>query len=115
MIQAIGAFRVAGIVDDNPALTGTSVLGVPVLGTREALPALRERGIGLAANGVGGIINIEICVKLFELLEPRTDLPSPCCVTPVPQSNLPPCWKTACRCLPMPISGLRRSCGKSAW
>lgn len=68
MIQAIGAFRVVGIVDDNPALTGTSVLGVPVLGTRDALPALLRQGIFLAANGVGGIINIEIRVKLFELL-----------------------------------------------
>lgn len=68
MIQAIGAFGVAGIVDDNPALTRTSVLGVPVLGTRDALPGLLEQGIFLAANGVGGIINIEIRVKLFELL-----------------------------------------------
>ncbi len=68
MIQAVGAFRVAGIVDDNPALTGTSVLGAPVLGTRDALPSLVERGVFLAANGVGGIINIEIRVKLFELL-----------------------------------------------
>lgn len=69
MIQAIGAFRVAGIVDDNPALTGSSVLGVSVLGTRDALPGLLEQGVFLAANGVGGIINIEIRVKLFELLE----------------------------------------------
>ncbi len=68
MIQAIGAFRVAGIVDDNPALTGSSVLGVSVLGTRQALPGLLEQGVLLAANGVGGIINIEIRVKLFELL-----------------------------------------------
>ncbi len=68
MIQAVGAFGVAGIVDDNPALTGTSVLGVPVLGTRAALPDLLEQGVFLAANGVGGIINIEIRVKLFELL-----------------------------------------------
>lgn len=68
MIQAMGAFGVAGIVDDNPALSGVSVLGVPVLGTREVLPGLLERGVFLAANGVGGIINIEIRVKLFELL-----------------------------------------------
>lgn len=68
MIQAIGAFRVAGIVDDNPSLTGSSVLGVPVLGTRDSLPSLLEQGVFLAANGVGGIINIEIRVKLFELL-----------------------------------------------
>lgn len=68
MIQAIGAFRVAGIIDDNPALTGSSVLGISVLGTRQALPGLLEQGVLLAANGVGGIINIEIRVKLFELL-----------------------------------------------
>lgn len=68
MLQAIGVFRVAGIVDDNPALRGTSVLGVPVLGTREVLPALRERGVVLAANGVGGIINIDVRVRLFDLL-----------------------------------------------
>lgn len=69
MIQAIGAFRLAGIVDDNPALSGTSVLEIPVLGTRAVLPQLLEQGVHLAANGVGGIINIEIRVKLFELLE----------------------------------------------
>jgi sugar O-acyltransferase (sialic acid O-acetyltransferase NeuD family) len=68
MVQAIGAFRIAGILDDNAALTGTSVLGIPVLGTRAVLPQLLEQGVRLAANGVGGIINIDIRVKLFELL-----------------------------------------------
>jgi sugar O-acyltransferase (sialic acid O-acetyltransferase NeuD family) len=68
MAQAIGAFRIAGIVDDNAALTGASVLGIPVLGTRALLPQLLEQGVRLAANGVGGIINIDIRVKLFELL-----------------------------------------------
>jgi sugar O-acyltransferase (sialic acid O-acetyltransferase NeuD family) len=68
MAQAIAAFRMAGIVDDNiPA--GTSVLGLPVLGGREVLPGLLERGIQLAANGVGGIIDINVRVRLFELLE----------------------------------------------
>jgi sugar O-acyltransferase (sialic acid O-acetyltransferase NeuD family) len=68
MAQAIAAFRIAGIVDDNiPA--GTSVLGLPVLGGREVLPGLLERGIQLAANGVGGIIDINVRVRLFELLE----------------------------------------------
>jgi sugar O-acyltransferase (sialic acid O-acetyltransferase NeuD family) len=68
MAQAIAAFRIAGIVDDNiPA--GTSVLGLPVLGGREVLPGLLERGVRLAANGVGGIIDINVRVRLFELLE----------------------------------------------
>lgn len=68
MIQAIGAFPLIGIVDDNPALVGQSVLGVPVLGGREKLSVLHEQGVLLAANGVGGIINIEVRVKLFDLL-----------------------------------------------
>ncbi|HEY3310096.1 MAG TPA: NeuD/PglB/VioB family sugar acetyltransferase [Anaerolineales bacterium] len=68
MVLSIGAFRIAGIVDDNPDLTGTSVLGIPVLGTRDVLPVLYEQGVRLAANGVGGIINIGVRVKLFELL-----------------------------------------------
>jgi sugar O-acyltransferase (sialic acid O-acetyltransferase NeuD family) len=68
MVQAIGAFRIAGIIDDNAALTGNSVLGIPVLGTRDVLPQLVEKGVRLAANGVGGIIDINIRMKLFELL-----------------------------------------------
>jgi len=68
MVQAIGAFQIAGIVDDK-VTAGTKVLGVPILGPREVIPQLVERGLKLAANGVGGIIDINIRVKLFELLE----------------------------------------------
>ncbi|MEJ5223115.1 MAG: NeuD/PglB/VioB family sugar acetyltransferase [Anaerolineales bacterium] len=67
MVQAIGAFRIAGIIDDGiPA--GTEILGFRVLGGREALPGLVEQGIRLAANGVGGIIDINVRVRLFELM-----------------------------------------------
>ena len=68
MANALRAFQIAGIVDDNPALLGTNVLGIPVLGTRDFLPELYERGVRLAANGVGGIINIGIRIRLFELM-----------------------------------------------
>lgn len=68
MAQAIGAFRIAGIIDDNAALAGTSVLGISVLGTRAVLPQLVAQGIHLAANGVGGIIDIGVRIRLFELL-----------------------------------------------
>lgn len=68
MIMANGKFRLAGIVDDNiPA--GTRVLDIPVLGPREILPQLVERGLTKAANGVGGIIDINIRVKLFHFME----------------------------------------------
>ncbi len=68
MAQAIGAFRIAGILDDNTALTGTSVLGIPVLGTGKLLPQLSAQGIHLAANGVGGIIDIGVRARIFERL-----------------------------------------------
>ncbi len=68
MLLAVGAYRIAGIIDDNPLLSGTSVLGIPVLGTRQLLPDLYQQGIRLAANGVGGIINIGIRIRLFEML-----------------------------------------------
>jgi len=68
MAQALFTFNVIGIIDDNPALANTSVLDIPVLGTRALLPALYAQGLRLAANGVGGIIDINIRVKLFELL-----------------------------------------------
>jgi sugar O-acyltransferase (sialic acid O-acetyltransferase NeuD family) len=68
LIMAMGKFQLAGIVDDNiPA--GTLVLETPVYGAREVLPQLVERGLTKAANGVGGIIDINIRVKLFDLME----------------------------------------------
>jgi UDP-perosamine 4-acetyltransferase len=68
MVQAIGAHQIAGILDDNPALAGKSVLGIPVLGGRGLLPLLRQKGLSLAANGVGGILDIAVRVRLFEML-----------------------------------------------
>ncbi len=69
MVRQLGDYSIAGIIDDNPALSGTMVLDVPVLGTRALLPTLKEQGVNLAANGVGGIIDINVRVKVFEALE----------------------------------------------
>ena len=69
MVKQIGKYASAGILDDDKLLTGTQVLGIPVLGTRAVLPMLVEQGVKLAANGVGGIIDIAVRVRIFELLE----------------------------------------------
>lgn len=69
IVRQSGEYAIAGIVDDNPALTGKQVLGIPVLGTRALLPALAAQGVTLAANGVGGILDINVRVKVFSLLE----------------------------------------------
>lgn len=68
MLRQIGGYAIAGIVDDKLP-PGTQVLGIPVLGRRAILPALTRQGVRLAANGVGGILDIGVRVKIFELLE----------------------------------------------
>lgn len=58
---------IAGIIDAHlPA--GSQVLGVPVLGGDEVLPALRRRGVSHALNGVGGIGNVDVRIRIFDLL-----------------------------------------------
>ncbi|MEZ0396505.1 MAG: NeuD/PglB/VioB family sugar acetyltransferase [Anaerolineales bacterium] len=69
IVRQSGEYAIAGILDDNPALTGKQVLGIPVLGTRALLPAMAAQGVTLAANGVGGILDINVRVKVFGLLE----------------------------------------------
>jgi len=67
LIQAQGVYDVVGVLDDglNP---GEKVLGIPVLGGRQVLPELVSRGIGYAANAVGGIGNIQSRIDVFQLL-----------------------------------------------
>ena len=69
MVKQLDRFAIAGIVDDDEELTGKEVLGIPVLGTRALFPKLIELGIEQAANGVGGILDINVRIKVFEALE----------------------------------------------
>jgi sugar O-acyltransferase (sialic acid O-acetyltransferase NeuD family) len=67
LIRTVGAYRVAGIVDDSlpPA---SEVLGVTVLGGRDVLAELRRRGLRLAANAVGGIGDARRRIQVFDAL-----------------------------------------------
>jgi sugar O-acyltransferase (sialic acid O-acetyltransferase NeuD family) len=68
LIRTIGAHHIVGILDDGlPA--GAEVLGVPVLGGRSILPELRRRGLGLAANAVGGIGDVRSRLQVSEALQ----------------------------------------------
>lgn len=69
MVMQLDNYVIAGILDDDVLLSGKEVLGIPVLGTRALLPALIEQGVTQAANGVGGILDINIRIKVFESLE----------------------------------------------
>jgi UDP-perosamine 4-acetyltransferase len=68
MLISIGDYEIIGIIDDNiPAKT--SILDIPVLGSRIALMELRKKGVVMSANGVGGILDINIRKKIFDILE----------------------------------------------
>jgi sugar O-acyltransferase (sialic acid O-acetyltransferase NeuD family) len=69
MVKQLDEYVIAGILDDDKLLTGKEVLGIPVLGTRISFPILINQGVRLAANGVGGILDINIRIKIFESLE----------------------------------------------
>jgi sugar O-acyltransferase (sialic acid O-acetyltransferase NeuD family) len=60
-------YQVAALVDDGvPA--GSALLGVQVLGGAACLAELRERGLSVAANAVGGIGHPAVRQKVFDLL-----------------------------------------------
>jgi sugar O-acyltransferase (sialic acid O-acetyltransferase NeuD family) len=69
MVKQLNKYVIAGILDDDKYLTGKEVLGIPVLGTRVLFPVLLKHGVRQAANGVGGILDINIRIKIFESLE----------------------------------------------
>ncbi len=71
IVQQNNTYTIAGIVDDDQNLTGRQVLGIPVLGTRLLLPMLMAQDVKLAANGVGGILDINVRIKIFKLLESK--------------------------------------------
>jgi acetyltransferase EpsM len=67
LVRTLGVYHIAGIIDDNlPA--GSSVLNVPVLGGASVLPEVYARGVRMAINAVGGIGNVGIRLKVFDIL-----------------------------------------------
>jgi sugar O-acyltransferase (sialic acid O-acetyltransferase NeuD family) len=52
LLRDLDAHAIAGVVDAAPPCM-PEVLGIPVLGTEEVLPALRAGGVGLACIAIG--------------------------------------------------------------
>ena len=67
LIRRLGAYQIAGIVDDGLP-PGKTILNVPVLGGQAILPELSAQGIRLAANAIGGIGNVAVRIKIFQRL-----------------------------------------------
>jgi UDP-perosamine 4-acetyltransferase len=75
-IRSLGRFEVTALADDDPALTGSKVLGVPVVGP-DALEELRGDGVAHAFAGVGGVGDSAARERAFgRLLEAGFELPT---------------------------------------
>ena len=64
VLRAMGGFELTGLLDINPDLWNTQVLGVPVLGSDVLLPELKTQGVHHAFIGLASI----------ESTQPRADL-----------------------------------------
>ena len=67
LVRALGTYQILGIVDDGMNSSKT-VMGLPVLGGSDILSKFYTEGVHLAANGVGGIGNIAVRKRVFEII-----------------------------------------------
>ena len=67
LLRAMRIYQIVGIVDDGIDSDET-IMGLPVLGGGDILDELHEKGVRLAINAVGGIGDMSIRTKVFQLL-----------------------------------------------
>jgi acetyltransferase EpsM len=67
LIRSLSSYRIVGVIDDGIPV-GQDILGAPVLGGAPSLEGLYQRGVRLAANAVGGIGDLAVRLKIFDLL-----------------------------------------------
>lgn len=65
ILRAAGDVEIVGLLDPDPNLRNTSVLGVPVLGDDALLEALHEKDVRYAFIGVGGTGDTQPRQRLF--------------------------------------------------
>ncbi len=68
LLNAIGDYEIVGVIDDS-LNAEDNIMGLPVLGSREALNPLFKEGVRLAVNAVGGIGNVSSRIAVFNRLE----------------------------------------------
>lgn len=67
LVRVAGGCRPVCVVDDSPEAPA-DVLGVPVVGSRAALPVLRGHGLVLAANAVGALGRMQTRIDIHDHL-----------------------------------------------
>lgn len=68
-LQAMGGYEWIGLLDPQPELWGSNVLGVPVLADDRLLPTLRRQGIRHACIGVGSVGSTAARQRLYQTLQ----------------------------------------------
>ncbi len=66
ILRGMGGFELTGLLDINPSLWDSQVLGVPVLGNDSLLPELKSQGVGHAFIGIGSIGNTQPRADLYK-------------------------------------------------
>ena len=69
MVKVIDKYMIAGILDDDKNLTGTKVLGIPVVGNAVIIPGIDRQGCEAGGQRRRWIVDINRRVKIFEVLE----------------------------------------------
>lgn len=68
LINELQTYKLMGIIDDQ-LLSGSEIINIPILGNKEDLDWIYQKGIHLAVNAVGGIGDIDARLKVFERLK----------------------------------------------
>lgn len=68
LVRLLGRYELVGLLDENPRLHGTSVLGVPVLGNDGRLAELGTKGVRHSFLGVGSVGDANVRRRLFDQL-----------------------------------------------
>lgn len=66
ILQQWPGHTLVGLLDQDPLLQGSQVLGVPVLGSDDLLPALRAEGVTHFFVGVGSVGSNILRAKLYD-------------------------------------------------
>lgn len=66
IVQLGDEYELVGLLDPNPKLHGTDILGIPVLGGDEILPTLQNKYINHIFIGVGSVGNTQPRQNLYE-------------------------------------------------
>jgi sugar O-acyltransferase (sialic acid O-acetyltransferase NeuD family) len=67
LVRAMHTYHVIGIIDDGAA-AGEHIMDLQVLGNASVLAELRQRGVRLAVNAVGGIGDVSTRLRVFKVL-----------------------------------------------